>query len=182
MLDRSELNFLLIYHLSTCLPVTTRQTSTTWWFCQNWLVLELPEFIDYKILTLTHLFYSGCIFTVLRAEALGSSLLARLLSVPKVLGSNPGISGWKEEILGYVFVLKRAHRAETDFTNIEWFPHRLLTGVTTPLLSEEDPIRAPPASTSQPSLIISVKDPCDTNCPIKIVFDIMFFLDNFIQT
>ena len=77
------------------------------------------EFIDYKILTLTHLFYSGCIFTVLRAEALGSSLLARLLSVPKVLGSNPGISGRKEEILGYVFVLKRAHRAETDFTNIE---------------------------------------------------------------
>ena len=28
------------------------------------------EFIDYKILTLTHLFYSGCIFTVLRVEVL----------------------------------------------------------------------------------------------------------------
>ena len=48
MLDRSELNFLLIDHLSTCLPVTTRQTSTTWWFCQNWLVLELPEFFGKK--------------------------------------------------------------------------------------------------------------------------------------
>ena len=136
------------------------------------------EFIDYKILTLTHLFYSGCIFTVLRAEALGSSLLARLLSVPKVLGSNPGISGRKEEILGYVFVLKRAHRAETDFTNIEWFPHRLLTGATTPPLSEEDPIRAPPASTSRPSYTNSLKCPSDSNFPKKIAFDIMFFLDN----
>ena len=42
MLDRSELNFLLIDHLSTCLPVTTRQKITTWWFCQKWLALELP--------------------------------------------------------------------------------------------------------------------------------------------
>ena len=72
-----------------------------------------------KYLLLSQLFYSGFIFTVLRAEGLSSSLLARLLSVLKVLGLNPRISGRKEEILGYVFVLKRAHRAETDFTNIE---------------------------------------------------------------
>ena len=69
--------------------------------------------------TLTHLFYFGFVFTILRTEALGSSLLARFLSVPKILGLNPGILGWKEEILVYVFVLKRAHQAETDFTNIE---------------------------------------------------------------
>ena len=81
----------------------------------------------------------------------GTSLLVHLLSFPKNLGLNPGISGRKEEILGYVFILKRAHRAETDFTNIEWFPHCILTGATTPPLSEEDPIRARPASTSQPS-------------------------------
>ena len=42
ILDRSELNFLLIDHLSTCLPVTTRQKITTWGFCQKWLALELP--------------------------------------------------------------------------------------------------------------------------------------------
>ena len=123
------------------------------------------------------MFYSGWIFILLRPEELSSSLLARLLSTPKILGSNPGISGQKEEILGSVFILKRAHRAETDFTNIEWFPHRLLTGATTPPLSEEDPIRAPPASTSRPSYLISVKCPSDSNCSIKITFDIMFSFD-----
>ena len=126
------------------------------------------------------MFYSGCIFTVLRAEALGSSLLARLLSVLKVLGSNLGISGWNKEILGYVFILKRAHQAETDFTNIEKFPHGLPTWATTTLHLKEDPIGAPPASTSQPNEIISVKGSIVTNCPIKIAFDIMFFLDNYI--
>ena len=40
MLDRSESNFLLIDHLYTCLPVTTR---TTQWFSQKWPLLELPE-------------------------------------------------------------------------------------------------------------------------------------------
>ena len=124
------------------------------------------------------MFYFVWFFIVLKPEELSSSLLACLLSVPKVLGSNPGISGRKEEILGYVFVLKRAHRAETDFTNIEWFPHRLLTGATTPPLSEEDPIRAPPASTSRPSYTNSLKCPSDSNFPKKIAFDIMFFIDN----
>ena len=42
---------------------------------------------------------------------------------------------------------------------------------TNPPLSEEDPIIAPPASTSRPSYIISNKGPSDTNCPIKIAFD-----------
>ena len=120
------------------------------------------------------MFYPGWIFILIRSEELRSSLLVRWLSIPKILGSNPGISGRKEEILGSVFILKRAHRAETDFTNIEWFPHRLLTGATTPPLSEEDPIRAPPASTSRPSYHISVKCPSDSNCSIKITFDIMF--------
>ena len=127
------------------------------------LTVNGSESIYYKIFTSVLSFYSGCIFTVLRPEALGSSLLARSLSVPKILGSNPGSSGWEEEILGYVFGLKRAHRAETDFTNIEWFPHRLLTGATTPPLSEEDHIRAPPASTSRPSYINSWKCPSDSN-------------------
>ena len=54
----------------------------------------LPEGIGlYKIFTLTHQFYSGCFFT-----AIGSSLLARWLSIPKILGSNPGILGRKEDI------------------------------------------------------------------------------------
>ena len=131
------------------------------------LIVNGSEPIYYKIFTVVQSFCSGCIFTLLRPEALRSSLLARSLSVPKILGSNPGISGWKEEILGYVFILKRAHRAETDFTNIEWFPHRLLTGATTPPLSEEDPIRAPPASTSRPSYISSFKCPSDSNFPKK---------------
>ena len=123
------------------------------------------------------MFSYGWIFILIRSEELSSSLLVRWLSIPKILGSNPGISGRKEEILGSVFILKRAHRAETDFTNIEWFPHRLLTGATTPPLSEEDPIRAPPASTSRPSYNICVKCPSNSNCSIKIAFDIMFFLD-----
>ena len=123
------------------------------------------------------MFSYGWIFILIRSEELSSSLLVRWLSIPKILGSNPGISGRKEEILGSVFILKRAHRAETDFTNIEWFPHRLLTGATTPPLSEEDPIRAPPASTSRPSYNISVKCPSDSNCSIKIAFDIMFSFD-----
>ena len=84
-----------------------------------------------KYLLWPWMFYSGWIFILLRPEELSSSLLARRLSILKILGSNPGISGRKEEILGHVFTLKRAHRAETDFTNIEWFPHRLLTGATT---------------------------------------------------
>ena len=37
MLDRSELNFLLIDHLSTCLPVTTRQKSPRGDFAKNGL-------------------------------------------------------------------------------------------------------------------------------------------------
>ena len=57
--------------------------------------------------------------SVLIAEALGSSLLAYWLSIPKIIESNPGFSGRKEEIFGNVFILKRAHQAETDFTNIE---------------------------------------------------------------
>ena len=68
------------------------------------------------------------IFTVLRTEVLGSTLAFN----QKILGSNPGISGWKEEILGNVFILRRTHRADTDFPNIEWFPNRLLMGATTP--------------------------------------------------
>ena len=130
-----------------------------------------------KYLLWPWMFYSVWFFIVLKPQKLSSSLLVRRLSILKILGSNPGISGWKEEILGHVFTLKRAHRAETDFTNIEWFPHRLLTGATTPPLSEEDPIRAPPASTSRPSYNICVKCPSDSNCSIKIAFDIMFFLD-----
>ena len=110
------------------------------------------------------MFYSGYIFTLLRAGALGSVLLARLLSLPKVLGSNLGISDRKEEILGYIFILKRAHGVETDFTKIEGFLHHLLSGATTPPLSEEDPIRAPPASTFRPSYNICVKGPSDSNC------------------
>ena len=82
------------------------------------LRIYTSEFNDYKIFTLTHSFYSGFIFTVLKTEALGTSLLAHLLLVPKILGSNPRILGQKEEI-GYVFKLKRAHWAETDTTNIE---------------------------------------------------------------
>ena len=83
------------------------------------LLRASSEYIFYKIFTLAHFSYSGCIFWVLRTEELGSSLLARLLSNPKIPGSNPGISGWKEEILGFVFRLKRAHRAKTGFTNNE---------------------------------------------------------------
>ena len=79
--------------------------------------LRILEFNNYKILTLTHLFYSGCIFTVFRTEALGSSLLVCLLPALKILGSNYGILGLNEEILGHVFELKRA--AETEYTNIE---------------------------------------------------------------
>ena len=56
-----------------------------------------------------------------------------------------------------------------------WFPHRLLTGATSPPLSERDPIRAPPASTSRPSYDAFVKGPSDSNCPKKIAFDIMCF-------
>ena len=44
-------------------------------------------------------------------------------------------------------------------------------------LSEEDPKRAHPASTSRPSYIMS-----DSNCPIKIAYYIMYFLDNSIRT
>ena len=51
-------------------------------------------------------------------------------------------------------------------------------GVITPPLSEEDPIRAPPASTSRPSYTNSLKCPSDSNFPKNIAFDIMFFLDN----
>ena len=141
------------------------------------------ESITQSLTTTKYLFWPwmfsyGWIFILIRSEELSSSLLVRWLSIPKILGSNPGISGRKEEILGSVFILKRAHRAETDFTNIEWFPHRLLTGATTPPLSEEDPIRAPPASTSRPSYSNSLKCPSDFNFPKKIAFDIMFFLDN----
>ena len=135
-------------------------------------------FNDYKIFTLTDSFYFGCIFTALIAEALSSSLLACWLSIPKILGSNPGFSGLKEEILVNISVLKRAHRAVTDFTNIESFLNRLLTGTTSPPLSEEAPIRVHPASTSRPRYIVSVKGPSDTNCPMKITFDIIFFLEN----
>ena len=46
-----------------------------------------------------------------------------------------------------------------------------------PPLSEEDPLRAPPASTSRPSYYIGVKGLSDSNCPKKIAFDIMFFVD-----
>ena len=45
MLDRSELNFLLIDHLSTCLPVTTRQKSPRGGFAKNglhWHYLAAP--------------------------------------------------------------------------------------------------------------------------------------------
>ena len=65
---------------------------------------------------------------------------------------------------------------------LSWFPHRLLTGATSPPLSEEDPIRAPPASTSRPSYYVFVKGPSDSNCSKKIAFDIMFFIDNSIGT
>ena len=75
-----------------------------------------------KYLPWSECFYSGCVFIVTRTEVLGSSLLVRLLSTPKVPGSNPGISGWKEEILQSVFKLKRAHRAETGITNNELIP------------------------------------------------------------
>ena len=87
--------------------------------CSETITQEPIEFTDYKIFTLTHSFNSGCILTVLRTEALGTLLLTRWLSIPKILGLNPGISGRKEEILGSVFILKRAHRVETEFTNIE---------------------------------------------------------------
>ena len=49
-------------------------------------------------------------------------MLACWLSIPKIVGSNHGISGWKEEMLGNVVVLKRTHQVETDFTDIEGFP------------------------------------------------------------
>ena len=75
-----------------------------------------------KYLPWSECFYSGCVFIVTWTESLCSSLLVRLLSIPKVPGSNPGISSWKEEILQSVFKLKRAHRAETGFTNIELIP------------------------------------------------------------
>ena len=57
-----------------------------------------------------------------KTEALGSSLLVRLLSVSKVLGLNPGISVQRGENLGYVFLLKRAQWVETDLTNTNNFP------------------------------------------------------------
>ena len=41
MLNRSELNFLLIDHLSTCLPVTTRQKSPRGDFAKNGFSLVL---------------------------------------------------------------------------------------------------------------------------------------------
>ena len=82
-------------------------------------ILLCLEFNDYEIFILTHQLYNGFIFTVLRTEALGSSMLVHWLSIPKILGSNLGILGRKEEILGSVFILKRAHRAETEFTNKE---------------------------------------------------------------
>ena len=46
------------------------------------------------------------------------------------------------------------------------------------LLSEGDPIKAPPALTSRPSYtsLRSVKGPSDSNCPIKMAFDILFSL------
>ena len=119
--------------------------------------------MNVKNFILTHLFYYGCILTVLLAKSLSSSLLVRWLSIPQITGSNPEFSGQKEKILGNVFVLKRAHWAETDFPKIEWFPHRLLTGAAPPPLSEEDPIRVPPSSTSRSSYI----SPSDTNCPTK---------------
>ena len=75
-----------------------------------------------KYLPCSECFYSGCVSTVIRTESLGSSLLVRLRSTPKVPGSNPGISGWKEEILQSAFRLKRAHRAETGITNNELIP------------------------------------------------------------
>ena len=50
-------------------------------------------------------------------------------------------------------------------------------GATTHSLSEDDPIRAPPTSTSRPSYDISVKGPLDSNLSVKIAFDLMFFLD-----
>ena len=58
MLDRLELNFLLIGHLSTCLPVTTRQKSPRGGFAKNgshWNYLykfmqNHPQFyVDYNI-------------------------------------------------------------------------------------------------------------------------------------
>ena len=59
------------------------------------------------------LLYSGCVFIVSETESLGSSLLGRLLSTLKVPGSNPGVEGRN---LKSVFILKRAHRAETGLT------------------------------------------------------------------
>ena len=52
-----------------------------------------------KYLPWSECLYSGCVFIVTTTEELGSSSLVRQLSTPKVPGSNPGISGWKEEIL-----------------------------------------------------------------------------------
>ena len=52
MLDRSELNFLLIDHLSTCLPVTTRQKSPRGDFAKNglhWHYLQTDSVTDMTI-------------------------------------------------------------------------------------------------------------------------------------
>ena len=84
------------------------------------LITVHPSTIEY--LPWSKCLYSGCVFIVTATEELGSSLLVRLLSTPKVPGSNPGISGWKEEIFQSVFKLKRAHRAETGITNNELIP------------------------------------------------------------
>ena len=78
----------------------------------------------------------------------------------------------------FSFHSQKGHWAETEFTNIEWFPHLHITGDPTPQPSEEDPIRPPPASSSQSNYNIGVKGPSDSNCSIKIAFDINFFLDN----
>ena len=78
MLDRSELNFLLIDHLFTCPPLTKRQKITTWWFCQNWLVLELPERtirqISYK--------YHSNVRRILRNEAYSGQVLGKFQANP----------------------------------------------------------------------------------------------------
>ena len=100
-----------------------------------------------------------------------------LLAALKVPGSNPGISGWKEEILKSVFRLKRAHRAKTGLPNIELIPPLPNHGGHLSPAFRGGPKRSSPchASTSQPSFNIDVKGPSESNSLKKIAFDIMFF-------
>ena len=96
MLDRLELNFLLIDHLSTCLPVTTRQKITTRWFCQNWLVLELPAKTDrdFEI-------WKSCLIEIFASGCNTKSIITR--SIFKIEGSSFGFSlifmGFKNHVL-----------------------------------------------------------------------------------